>query len=316
MAINPYSLLHQNGPLNYKFYDDRGHITPNFEYSEGIRPTGEFMPAPYLPAVRFNKYFEEWFVLSGGKVVGMDSDGFIVPAGLKKDAETWLDTFMTNGVDAATDEAAADAAVAVTYTANDVQRGIKNAKGVAVVAGEPVVKSYFTINGFQDATQDITVSNPVGVSSYNYWAHPGGDGTNPAKYNVHNFNLQSKVAFVADYVLQLPIVADTTAYLAAPFAGMGSAIGNLKPGEFVSYDAHSNFVSIGYDFGAVDAAQVMGQVLEVDFAFPKDYLDMVRTRYEEFGELEKMPGTATGGLPDVLTYSGGTGLVTINLTTR
>lgn len=314
MSTNPYSLIQG---VNHKFYDDRGHITPNFEYSEGIRPAGSFMPAPYLPSVRFNKYFEEYFVLSGGKVVAFDSNGFIVPAGLRKDAATWLNTFTTNGgVDVDADVAAADAAAVIKYAAEDVARGIKNAAGVTVTEGEPVVKSFFTVVSQGNATQDITISNPAGISSYNYWAHPGGDGTNPADYNTYNFNLQSKVAFVADYVIQVPIVADQTTYDAAPFKGMGSLIGGVKPGEFITYDEYSNYISVGYEIGTTDMAEVIGQALQIDTDFPKDYLELVRTRHTEFGELEKMPGTATEGKPDVLTYSGGTGLVTINLINR
>lgn len=290
---NPYSLLQQNRPqgMNYKTYDRRGHMSPNFEYCEGVRPTGEFMPAPYLPAIRFNAYFEEYVVLSGGKVVAFDSNGFIVPAGLKKE--------LAAGVAGAT----------VFYTDMDVSKGTRNAQGNLVAAGEPVVQSMIAAG--------ITVSSPIGISSYNYWPHPGGDGVNPADYNTMNFNLQHRVAFVTDYVVQVPMVPDKAAYDAAIWKGMGVLVGvGVKPGMFVTFDNDSNFKLLGYDVGATDMGEVIGQVLTVDLEMVKDYLDRVRTRYTEFGELEKMPGTATGGVGHQLQYSGGYGLAVINLINR
>lgn len=312
MANNPYSLIHQQpGGLRYKQYDQHGHITPNFEYSEGIRPAGQFMPAPYLPSVRFNVHFEEFVVLSGGKVVAFDSTGFIVPAGLRKEAAAYKGDFDVNG------EVSADAIATILYSQDDVNRGVLNAAGVAAVLGEPVVKSFFDIATGAPLAELTTVSNPIGLASYNYWAHPGGDGENPAYYNVQNFNLQNKVAFVTDYVVQVPAVTDKVTYDAAPYAGMGALVAaDVKPGQFVTYDADSNFAVLGYDIGATDMAEVIGQVLTVDTQFPKDLLNQVRTRYTEFGELEKMPGSATEGKPDTITYSGGYGLVTINLINR
>jgi len=291
MANNPFSLIHQRpGGVNYKTYDDRGHVTPNFEFSEGIRPAGEFMPAPYLASVRFSTYFEEHFVISGGKVVSFDSNGYIVPAGLALDIAAGVG----NGVN--------------EYAQVDVDRGVFNANGVLVVVGEKVADSMITAG--------ITVSNPIGLSSYNYWTNPGGNGENPAQYNIMNFNLQNKVVFVTDYVVQVPTVEDQAAYDAAPYKGMIALIGSVKPGDFVTFDAYSNFVSVGYDTAGLEPSSIMGQALSVSNDDPKDLLDRVRTRYTEFGELEKMPGSATGGKPDTITYSNGNGLVTINLTTR
>lgn len=313
MANNPYSLV---GPFKHKLYDDRGHITPNFEFSEGVRPAGEFMPAPYLSAVRFNVYFEEYFVLSGGKIVAMDSNGNIVPAGLRKQAAAYKTEFDASG------EAAADALVGLTtYTLMDTQRGATDAEGNAAADGTPVVKALFNIGGGAPLAQNITISNPVGVSSYNYWAHPGGNGENPIDFNVYNFSLQNKVAFVCDYQLELPIVEDTATYDAAPFAGMGAMVasaGSVQSGMFVTYDENSNFVltadDAGYSYGTTTPpSEVLGQVLSTDLRLVRDYLDRVRTRYDDFGDLEKMPGTASEGKSDTLLYSGGYGLVRINL---
>ena len=335
MANNPYSLVHTKGftqpasALNFKTYDERGHITPNFEFSEGQRPAGEFNPAPYLSAVRFNKYFEEFFVLSGGKVVALDSNGWVVPAGLRKQAADYKTTF--DGVD----EATADALPGLTlYTQVDVDRGVVNANGDPVAVDEPVVKSMFDIAGGTPLAQNVVVSNPVGVSMYNYWAHPGGNGENPVDFNQYNFNLQNKVVFLCDYQIELPIVTDNATYDASPFAGMGAMIAagtvtpgdnlatsDVAPGMFVTFDYNSNFVVSaddgGYGYGSTTGtAEVLGQVLSLDLRQVRDLLDKVRSRYNDFGELEKMPGTATEGKSDTLTYSGGYGLVRINLQLR
>ena len=316
MAQNPYSLV---GPFSNKFYDERGHITPNFEFSEGQRPAGEFMPAPYLSAVRFNKFFEEVFVLSGGKPVSMDSNGNIVPAGLKKQMDAYKTEFDTNG------EASADALAGLsTYGTMDVHRGLYDAKSVVVTDGTPVVKALFDIASGAPLAADITISNPVGVSSYNYWAHPGGNGENPVDFNTYNFNLQNKVAFLCDYQIELPVVENKVTYDAAPFAGMGAMIATaaaIKPGMFVTFDADSNFVLTadegGYGYGTnTSTAEVLGQVLSTDLREVRDLLDRVRSRHDDFGDLEKMPGTASGGKSDTLLYSGGYGLVRINLQLR
>lgn len=315
MANNPYSAV---GPFQFKQYDERGHITPNFEFSEGQRPAGEFNPAPYLPAIRFNKYFEEFFVISGGKVVALSSDGFVVPAGLKKEAAAYKVEFDSNG------EASADNAATIKYAQDDVQRGVFNAAGVKAVVGEPVVKSFFDIASGAPLAATTTISNPVGLAMYNYWSNPGGNGENPVDFVKYNFNLQNKVVFLCDYQVEMPIVEDKATYDAAPFAGMGSMIGSagtVKPGMFVTYDVDSNFVlsadDAGYAYGATTpVCEVLGQVLSTDLREVRDLLDRVRTRATGFGELEKMPGTATEGKSDTLTYSGGYGLVRINLQLR
>ena len=409
--LNPYSQFHQSqagfgsganavapvgGRPNYKRYDQWGHMTPNFEYSEGIRPAGEFQVAPYLPEVRYNIRLLYPVVLSGGKVVSMDSNGYIVPAGLQKQ----LAALIAKGAVAKTTTRAGgtNEVVGLTrYTVKDVEGGVRNAAGAYVVDGEAVVES-FVAGANCDGAVLVSVSKPVGISSYNYWRHAGGNGENPALFNQLNFSLQNKVAFVCDYQLELPIVTDRATYAAAPFAGMGAMIATstsaqgqatgfasgkvfkvseivkvidatpatasvrfykvleaytaagalpspaekakmreiseqdakdalnlsttaVKPGMFVTYDMDSNFVltadEAGYGYGATTKSdEVIGQVLSLDMRLVRDYLDKVRSPGVEYGGLEAMPGTATGGKSDTLTYSGGVGLVRINLQNR
>jgi hypothetical protein len=78
-----------------------------------------------------------------------------------------------------------------------------------------------------------------------------------------------------------------------------SAVGDIKPGSFLECDADSNFVlATNTTF-----RDIMGQAL-TSVRHPKDYLDRVKTAYEGFGVMDQMPGTASRGLPDNVTYAG------------
>ena len=298
-----------NPQAQYKGHDDRGHITPNFEYSEGIRPAGSFMPAPYLPQVRFNEYFKEAIVVSAGKVVAFDTNGNLVPAGLGLQAKAWL------AEATATNVAAADALTSLTrYTIADVQRRVKNSAGVLVTAGEPVVKSFFNQSTLAAL---VEVSPAVGVAPYNYWPHPGGDGENPALYNTANWNLQNKVAFLTRYQLEYPLIEDRAAAAAAPYQGISAIVGaegTVKAGGYVSYDEDSNVKYVGYTFGSVDPELIIGQITAVSGPGPFGMLERVRTaNVGPNATLDAMPGTSTAGLSDIITYSGGYGIARILL---
>lgn len=107
------------------------------------------------------------------------------------------------------------------------------------------------------------------------------------------------------------------------------ALGNLQPGDFVRADANSNFVKAdtlpeasfhnagvteGSSFVHADMSEmaelilnaqreIVGQVLDME-THPKDYLDRVRTAYATLGTADQMPGSASGGFRDQLTYAG------------
>jgi hypothetical protein len=71
--------------------------------------------------------------------------------------------------------------------------------------------------------------------------------------------------------------------------------------------------------GGTDCTDIIGQAWKIDTAFPKDYLDRVRTAYKGLGDLDKMPGSANEGMPDNISYAGGdaaSGVVRINLINR
>lgn len=103
------------------------------------------------------------------------------------------------------------------------------------------------------------------------------------------------------------------------------ALGDLKPGDFVKCNADSNFVVSTTD----DFKDIMGQVLEVENVYDKDALSKVRTAYDSIGtdaagslpayagQMDQMPGSATGGVSDKVHYAGAANLVVrINLISR
>ena len=122
-------------------------------------------------------------------------------------------------------------------------------------------------------------------------------------------------------VIPASIISDTLTYwsyqdasTASNYAMVASGATVVKNGGFLACDADSNF--------AVDTAPTaadpfrMGQVVGFK-TYPKDMVHRVKTQYTNLGSVNKMPGTATRGLPESLTYSNGADKeVVINLFTR
>ncbi len=102
-------------------------------------------------------------------------------------------------------------------------------------------------------------------------------------------------------------------------------LGDIKPGDFLTFNADSNFV----EDGSPDIASTIGQVLDIE-TFPRDGLDKVRTAYNPplltdaagskpgyAGQMDQMPGSATGGVSDKIHYAGAANLVCrVNLISR
>jgi hypothetical protein len=130
-------------------------------------------------------------------------------------------------------------------------------------------------------------------------------------------------------------------YASAPasVSKFASAIGDLKAGDMVTFDANSNFRVASAANLFLDASPtgtqvarslglVVGQVLDRDGSHPKDLLDRVKTAYTPaigtdatgskpayLGQLDQMPGTANGGVPSNVHYAGAADtVVRINLT--
>lgn len=366
-----------------------GYVTPNFEIKEGMR-FGQFYPASYLPIARYEPVFQDRIVIGAGKPVALDSKGQLVPAGLRLAL-------------AAGDENGPQ------YSSEDVAMGVKNAQGNLVSAGEYVVTSMLAAG--------MSVGACMGVASYDVYMLSGSDPTNPATYKFHNYNRQTGVAVLTDYLLEFPVepfkrvdhkiettiaaassefaLAHATAlshtvqvringrrdvdftftngspdklvwsgseYLKvgdkvlvtykhevtgtfdAPWKGIATWRGGVKPGDFVTFDMDSAWVAyspvaIG-DTSADDESSniaaaiaktldIVGQVVLVDGDFPKQFLDRVKTAHDDrlqgpivdgrtgqISQLDKMPGSATDGAPHNVFYAGGdtkTGIVRFNM---
>jgi hypothetical protein len=335
---------------NHKTWDHVGNLTPNIEISEGIRPAEELHPADYLKLVRFDKFSEDYYVVSAGKVVALDNDGNVVPAGLALQAAAyktaWDDEGGANqGANRTAARTAVDALTGYTagasvYDATDVDPvasgvAVKTDTGNDVESGDYIVENFFTAvftgavvkrvidmvtadedDAEGDLTQVITISAPIGIAPYNYFRWAGGDGVNPANYTHHNYNRQHQVAVLCDYYIELPRIDDKSLIKFPQLSCVYDSGLALLPGDFLTFDASSDMVEWA---GTEGFDEVIGQVWKVDVGFPKDYLDRVRTAYEGLGDLDKMPGTATSGLPDNISYAGGTaakGVVRINLINR
>ena len=109
--------------------------------------------------------------------------------------------------------------------------------------------------------------------------------------------------------------------------------GSLVPGELLKVGASSNLVAAA----VTDGWQVLGQIIGVE-KWPLDGLDRVKTAFNppigtsslgsmgagvagsasaNLGQMDRMPGSSTGGIPDLLTFAGGADTVLIiNLISR
>ena len=132
-----------------------------------------------------------------------------------------------------------------------------------------------------------------------------------------------------------------------PYAGMTTWRGAAVPGALVTFNADSKFVM--YTPGEVDDSdlasvkasveaaikkerEVVGVITEVDAKWPKQLLNFVKTPFDprlysgiinpqtgmftDGSGLDRMPGSATDGVPHAIHYAGGdlkTGMVTFKL---
>lgn len=180
---------------NHKVWDRMGRITPNVEYSPGERPHFESFPAPWLPTARYEKEYEYYIVISAGKVIAEDTNGSLVPAGLRK---AWNKSSATT---------------ILSYTATDATENVIDlTTGLAVAAEvtytEDEVTAALKERGFIRADQRAMdfISKPVGVASYNYYKAAGTDHFNPTTLYQHNFRPQALAAITCDYVITVPVV--------------------------------------------------------------------------------------------------------------
>lgn len=294
-------------------------IVPSNTLSEGISPAGRFIVAGYLPLLRENVLRHVDVVISSGKILALDKQGQIVPAGLRFEAEAYATAL-------ATSVAAADAQAVVRYSATDVAKRVRNFKGDLVVANEPVVKSWF--NG---TTQVNTVSYFVGVAQYDIFRHAGGDNLNPTTIRNINTNPQPVIAFLSDYHMQYPVVNDVTTIRSAALAGIAAVVAtpaDITFGTFITYDRESNFVPCDdlYGYGTSKVEAIVGQVTGLRvYREPTsgvvtgdhNYLDKIIAPNSATADLlNQVPSSQNSGIGTYLTYSGGYAVAEFGIQTR
>lgn len=192
MALNGYT-------ANHKIWDRMGRITPNVEWSESHRPHSEWMVASWLPVQRYDQEYEAWFTVSSGKIVALDRELNLVPAGLKKAFNV------------------ATSSTALSYSSSDVGIGVIDLVTGELVAAavdytEAQVTAALRERGLIKATERATdfISKPVGYASSNYYKASGTDTYNPANLFQHNFRPQALVSIGCDYVNTYPVLPAVT----------------------------------------------------------------------------------------------------------
>lgn len=311
---NDYGLGRQPAP---GFSIPQQTIIPTNTLSEGVSPAGRFIVAPYLPLLRENVLRLVDVVISSGKVLALDNKGQIVPAGLRFEAEAYA---------AAGGNPAGDSQALVRYSATDVAKGVRNAKGDLVVANEPVVKSWF-----EGTTQTVFVSYFVGVGQYDIFRHAGGDNLNPAAIRNINHNPQPVIAFLADYHMQYPVVKDLATIRTAPLAGIAAVVSPLSEitfGTFITYDRESNFVPCDdlYGYGTSKPEAIVGQVTGLRVYKDPDtnavignhnFLEkVVAPNAATANLLNQVPSSQNEGMGTYITYSNGYAVAEFGIQTR
>lgn len=178
--------------------------TPNYnvEVAEGQVPPGEFYPAQYLPVVQSeNRIAGSGFVLMPGKVVCLDQNGRLVPAGLAAEVKK------ARGVAGYT-----YAGAATTYDALSESNGVVNSLGQFVQAGD----NFVTSNLFSTAASGFNFTMPVGVMRYSALKAPGSDPSNPATFTQHSYDTGGARAFSRWCYIQVPVVETQTRTEAIP----------------------------------------------------------------------------------------------------
>lgn len=210
---------------NHKIWDHITRITPNVEYSESHRLNGGFTPARWLPISRYDQDLEYYKVVSTGKVVALDGQGNVVPAGLKKAFNV------------------ATGSNVLSYVAADATYGTINlVTGVAVTGAitytEAQVTAALRERGLirHDQKAFDFISWPIGIAPCDYYQAPGADTYNPATLTYHNFRPQASVAVLCDYVATYPLFPAKATTETVDATRMGGAA-NLMERVLVGTDA-------------------------------------------------------------------------------
>lgn len=198
--------------------DALDNITPNNIHQRDISaPAGEWKPAPWLP-IQFKKTSAvagtDAFVVSSGKVVAQDAQGFLVPAGLRlaipagglsytADDYEWGVVDITTGeryaVNGTTSYTDAEVAAAI------MERGL--VVGSSVHAGGTAAP---TTGAQALEVIEAFLSEPVGIAAYDFHVYAGRPEDGDEWFT--NYSKQHLVQFLTEAQMILPnrVAAPTT----------------------------------------------------------------------------------------------------------
>lgn len=191
-------------------------ITPNNKVQRDVSaPAGEWKPAPWLPII-FSKSNigagSDYFVISSGKVVALDRNSDIVPAGLRAAlVDTAASTaailsYTSDDYDLLVEDLITGVAVAsssgATYTALQVARGLTERGFVDPVtettSGTPIPATDADIQEVIEAF----LSLPVGVAAYDMYVDAGSIVAGTQKFT--NYEKQHLVQFLTELQMRVP----------------------------------------------------------------------------------------------------------------
>lgn len=182
---------------NFKTRDDFfDQVTPNTKYSSDhiITQAGEFKPAAWLPIIWVDSASEDAFVISSGKVVAMDTQGRIVPAGLRTKMQSsnlvYTQTDVDHGVVNLTtgERLTGTASYTPTQVAQAlVERGLVLETDIASVTAAEVIPEF--------------ISTPVGICMYDVYVWAGDDETD---LSFVNYRKQHLVTFMTQVQMIVP----------------------------------------------------------------------------------------------------------------
>jgi len=237
---------------------------PQFEISDSSRPALAYKPDKSLPVVFMDLELRDWVVVAKGTIVAVNSNGDLVIA---------------NG----------NASATYTYTINDQNAGVIKADGTLASAGDTVT---------------YAANTPVGVAPTDYFQDISNRYANYKMNTVALGILCERVVEVPYFTLADLGTADSAAAtLAATQVKIGGCAYDstsataLTNGCFLRSDLNGKFIKWVSGTDTVD--QIVGQVLLLDSAFPKDLLQFVQTY-----PFSEMAGSETGGFPGHLAAVG------------
>lgn len=248
---------------SHKVWDHVGNIIPDVEHSEGQRPQFEFKVASWLPVKFWDKYYENWVVVMPGKTVTLDPDGCLMPAEYGLTGASVV--YTANDVAAGVIDVATGAAVTGTKTV--VLAALTGARGTAwtaALAGTANNASYRSgfMGRFGVTFNDTVAKYPIGVAPLPYLQWAGGDGSNPADYRQHNYNMQHLAPVLCDYVIKLPLIpgnittetVDTTATASNLVIGTQATHARTHVQGNSRYDASTGTVPVASTYPVIALA--------------------------------------------------------------